>query len=135
VGGSSGITAKWFISDYIAGEALLSFREGGLQVTGLAEFHQPVFLDFPGQLSFYYGAGAHIGFYRGHHHRRDYYDGLHRHGGGLALGPDAIVGIQYFFDVLPASISFDYKPYIDILRFRHFFRGFSDFSFSFRYQF
>jgi hypothetical protein len=134
-GGSTGVVAKWFLNDYKAGEAILSFREGGLQLTGLAEFHTPLYFDVPGQVSVYYGLGVHIGFYRGHRHLDDFHDHDHHHGAGLALGPNAIAGVQYFLEQIPASVSLDYKPFIDLLRFNHFFRGLGDFAFSFRYHF
>jgi len=134
LGGSSGFTAKWHLTEYVAGEGLLSFRHGGFQVTGLVEFQQPGLSEFLDGINWYYGLGAHIGYYSGHRH---YYEDHHsrRHGGGLSLGPDAIAGLVYQLDRLPLSVSIDYKPYIDILRFRHFFEGFDDFALSVRYVF
>lgn len=133
LGGSTGITARAQFSEYIVGEGLLSFRQGGFQITGLVEMQKPALTEFADGIFWYYGVGAHIGYYSGHHHYDS--DRLKRHGGGLALGPDAIVGLVYWFDRLPLSVSIDYKPYIDILRFRHFFDGFDDFAISVRYVF
>jgi hypothetical protein len=117
LGGSSGFTARWQFTEYI----------------GLVEMQRPGLAEFGDGLFWYYGVGAHIGYYSGYRH----YDSDHRrrHGGGLALGPDAIIGVVYYLENLPLSVSLDYKPYIDILRFRHFFDGFDDFALSVRYIF
>ena len=108
LGFSNGITVKHFLSETMAIEGILSSRWRGFQITGLAEFGHHA-LSTAG-LDFYYGAGAHIGFYNG-------YDG---HPWGKkgesysVLGVDGIIGIEYTFD-FPLNISLDYKPSFNIL--------------------
>jgi hypothetical protein len=108
-GMAPGITAKHFLSTNGALEGIATFRWGGVNLTGLGEFHLPLF-DTDG-LNFYYGGGFHIGVW-------DTGKALDEAGGGqkLNLGIDGIVGIEYSFFDIPLSVGLDWKPNLNIIR-------------------
>src|SRR5665213_3037618 len=58
-GYENGISVKYFTTSFVALEGELGFRDNGVVITGLYEFHQEAFGLH--ELKFYYGAGAHIG--------------------------------------------------------------------------
>jgi hypothetical protein len=124
---SPGISVKHFITTNMAGEGILTVRWGGFNVTGLAEWHLPVF-DTEG-FYFLYGGGAHLGVWdRG----RDYY-GSTRDGTTVFLGIDGIIGLEYAFPDIPLSIGLDWKPGMNVLADFGFF--FDDLAISLRYLF
>ena len=64
-GFSSGLTIKHFKNSKVALEGLLTTRWQGFDITGLYEVHNKAFdVD---HLNWYYGGGAHIGFYNGNY--------------------------------------------------------------------
>ncbi len=106
-GPASGLTVKHFISDRAALEGILSTRWRGIQVTGLYEIHAPAF--DAERLKWYYGVGAHVGFYEGRHARwgdrdRDY----------IVLGLAGILGLEYSFTEIPFNVSLDWKPVFNL---------------------
>ena len=101
---SNGITVKHFIGEKTAIEGLLSSRWGGLNITGLYEIHNAAAFDVS-RLNWYYGIGAHIGFWSGKDvgwadDDEDY----------TVIGIDGIIGIEYNFAELPFNIGLDWKP-------------------------
>ena len=101
---SNGITVKHFINEKTAVEGLLSSRWGGLNITGLYEIHNATAFDVT-HLNWYYGLGAHIGFWSGKDVKwaeddKDY----------TVIGIDGIIGIEYNFEELPFNIGLDWKP-------------------------
>jgi hypothetical protein len=119
IGGySAGISGKYFFQDDLAIEGILGtgFGRRGFQLTGLLEQHASAF-GING-LQWFYGAGAHVGFFNGRYyhkpsnkHYRDSYDRT------LAtLGLDGIVGLEYQITEIPISVGIDFKPFIDINR-------------------
>ena len=111
-----GISAKHFFTTNTAVEGMLTARWNGFNVTGLAEFHIPVF-DTEG---FYllYGGGAHIGIWDS---GADYI-GDNGSGNKLFLGIDGIIGLEYAFEDIPLSVGLDWKPGVNFI---------SDFGFTF----
>ena len=114
-GFSSGISVKHFYTTNIAVEGILTTRFQGFKITGLAEWHLPVF-DTEG-LYFFYGGGAHLGIWDS---ERDYF-GNPVPGNKLFLGADGIIGLEYAFPRFPLSIGLDWKPGFEII---------SDFGFA-----
>jgi hypothetical protein len=106
----SGVTYQHYLSSEKALEGLLQFRSNWVNVTGLYEIHKD-FSDVQG-LKWYYGAGAHIGSFS--YNRNDPYFGNRYSGGGLIIGADGIIGIEYFFEEIPFQISADYKPMLNL---------------------
>jgi hypothetical protein len=109
IGMAPGISVKRFITTDLAGEAVLTYRWQGVNLTGLAEFHVPVF-DTEG-MNFFYGGGIHIGVWD---------SGLARDlpasGHQLNMGIDGIVGLEYSFRDVPFLIGMDWKPNFNIFQ-------------------
>lgn len=107
-GFSNGLTIKHFVSEKAAFEGLLSTRWRGIDITGLYEIHNVAFeVD---RLNWYYGFGAHIGFW----------DGSNASWGtpGTAytvIGIDGILGIEYNFSEAPINIGIDWKPAFNLV--------------------
>lgn len=103
---SQGVTLKHFVSNKAAFEGLLSTRWGGFEITGLYEIHNEAFeVD---HLNWYYGFGAHIGFWDGNTSwgvvNTSY----------TVIGIDGILGIEYNFSEAPINIGIDWKPAINL---------------------
>ncbi|MBA9078102.1 MULTISPECIES: hypothetical protein [Rufibacter] len=117
VGGlSSGISGKYFLNGSAAIEAIIgtSFGRKGFHLTGLYELHASA-LGVPG-LQWFYGAGAHIGSYKGRYYHdrtyKHYYDSANK---TLAtVGIDGIVGLEYQITEIPVSVGIDFKPFLDV---------------------
>ena len=106
-GFSSGLTLKHFVSNKAAFEGILSTRWRGFDITGLYEIHGEAF-DVE-RLNWYYGFGAHLGFW----------DGRYAPWGSVGstytvIGIDGILGIEYNFTEIPVNISLDWKPAINV---------------------
>jgi hypothetical protein len=104
LGFDQGLTVKHFIGEKPALEFLLATRWRGFELTGLYEVHNTAF-NTDG-LKWYYGAGAHIGFWNGNYTRgwgdpgTDY----------IVIGIDGILGLEYSFADAPINIGLDWKP-------------------------
>lgn len=106
----TGLTVKHFISEKSALEFLLASRWKGFEITGLYEIHNRAFdVD---RLKWYYGFGAHAGFYNGD----NTYNRWGERGKQYSvLGLDGILGLEYSFDEIPFNVSLDWKPTFNIL--------------------
>jgi hypothetical protein len=60
---TSGITYRHYLNDNLAYEALLSFRNGGLQMTLMRQIRELTLTEYVDNLYFTYGFGAHAGFF------------------------------------------------------------------------
>ncbi|MCB0839428.1 MAG: hypothetical protein KDD63_00730 [Bacteroidetes bacterium] len=107
-----GITIKKFVSQTNAIEAILALRYKGIGITGLYEIHTTAF-GVP-ELQLYYGFGAHLGFWDDN--RRDY-EPLFNDDTETVAGIDGIIGLEYTIKEIPFSISVDYHPYVNIIRY------------------
>jgi hypothetical protein len=106
---SNGLTIKHFISSNTALEGIISSRWRGVELTGLYEIHNRAFqVD---RLNWYYGLGAHVGFWDG--------DYTYRYGprnwgepgrSYTVAGIDFILGLEYNFTEIPFNLSIDWKP-------------------------
>jgi len=101
---SNGLTVKHFIGGTTAIEGILATRWGGFNITGLYEIHKASAFDVE-HLNWYYGLGAHVGFWSGKDvgwadDEKDY----------TVIGIDGIIGIEYNFQELPFNIGLDWKP-------------------------
>ncbi len=110
----SGVSFKHFISPNDAVEAVAAFHFGGLFMAGMYQRHVMAF-DVPG-LNWYYGAGAHLGFYEGRDRPR-WFDERDRN--YVVFGVNGVVGIEYKIEEIPISIGLDVTPALNIVdRFR-----------------
>ncbi len=112
---TSGIDVKHFISGNSALEGVVGFSPGSFLITGLYERQQDI--RNAGGLQWYYGIGAHVGFFN-YGARYYYYDAGRRYAvayGSTAtvVGLDFILGLEYKFSEAPFSIGVDTKPFID----------------------
>lgn len=113
-GFDQGISLKHFMNSTDAIEGIVSFRFRGFIATALWERHANAFaID---RLNWYYGGGAHIGFWR-------YYDGHPWYdkddGSKTVIGIDGILGIEYNIKEIPINVSLDYKPAINFIGFNN----------------
>lgn len=108
IGTSNGITAKHFLNETDALEGILATRWNGIMIFGLYERHQTAFRIF--EMNFYYGAGAHLGFWN-EHMNHPWFDDDVAHG---VVGVDGIIGLEYTPETIPFNISMDWKPSFNI---------------------
>ena len=95
VGEFSGITAKKNNGSN-ALEFSASLSQAGLTADGVYLLQQPVITD---GFHAYYGGGAYVGLYSN----------------ALALGAEAVVGLEYQIPSLPMAVSLDYRPAINVV--------------------
>lgn len=106
-GYGTGLTIKHFMHGNKAVEGIFDSRWHGLSVTGLYEVHNRAFE--VNRLNWYYGIGAHIGFWDGKYYR-DYHNDLNY----TVFGIDGILGLEYDFKEIPFNIGIDWKPAFDL---------------------
>lgn len=111
-GTSQGLSVKHFINYGSALEGIVSTRWRGMMITGLYEIEKPAF-DVYG-LSWYYGGGAHVGFWNDSDYTIPWAEANH-YGNYAVLGVDVIIGIEYTFIDVPINISLDWKPAMNFL--------------------
>lgn len=103
------ISIKHFIGDNRAIEGLGYFWGHGFRFTGLYEIHGDI-SDAPG-LKWYIGPGAHIGVYNeGWYYKDHFYDN-----GGLSLGIDGVLGLDYKINDAPINLSLDFQPSFELI--------------------
>ncbi len=113
-GYENGLSLKHFIASDTALEGILGFRPGVFVVTGFYEKHATAFAE--PSLTWFYGAGAHIGgisedrYYKAYGRNRYYGDG------GILLGADGILGLEWQVPDIPVSISADLHPRLELAR-------------------
>ena len=114
-GSTTGLTIKHNYKPNSAVEGIIGFFGNGFSLTGLIERHPQAF-DVRG-LHWYYGAGAHIAFYRD---PNDFNSGFNRDikdrdNDDIGIGIDGIVGLEYKFpDGVPLAVSMGLKPFIEV---------------------
>lgn len=122
---SNGITGKHFISTTDAVEGILASRWNGFHITGLYERHTNAFdVD---RLYFFYGGGAHIGFFDS---TSPWFDNS---SSTAVIGIDGIVGLEYVFTEIPFNIALDYKPGFNLIGYTGFWGD--EMALSFRFIF
>tara|TARA_Y100001954_G_scaffold34936_1_gene33542 strand:- start:531 stop:998 length:468 start_codon:yes stop_codon:yes gene_type:complete len=99
---ANGFSIKHFIEENKAIEGIFISRWDGFQITGLYEYSRVFYED---NISYFYGLGGSIGFFDGTN--VPWSASTHQY---TLIGIDGIAGIEYCFDNIPFSISFDYKP-------------------------
>lgn len=110
-GWASGLSVKHFIIETNALEFLATSRWDGFILTCLYEWQNEIKVStlHTTQLSWYIGFGAHIGTFKAGGKYKDpdhesYDDDV------IAVGIDAIIGLEYEFIQVPFSVSLDLKP-------------------------
>jgi hypothetical protein len=106
---TNGLTVKHFVSNSSALEGILSIGNKAFVVTGLYEMHTPV--DQSKLFAFYYGIGAHVGFFQDGGYYYYHNDLIYTH--QSVVGIDGILGLEYKFKTVPLNVGMDFKPFID----------------------
>lgn len=123
---SYGVTGKHFLSTTDAIEGIFASRWGGFNITGLYERHAGAFdVD---RLYFFYGGGAHIGFWDGT--TNPWFSDNQTY---TVIGIDGIIGLEYVFSEIPFNVSLDYKPGFNIVGYTGFWGD--EMALSFRFIF
>lgn len=107
------ISYKHFGQSKNAVELLGYFWNDGTRITGLYEIHGDI-NGAPG-LKWYIGPGAHVGFWsdswKKNYPNRD---------GGIAVGVDGVLGLDYKFKGAPINISADWQPSFNLIGYNYF---------------
>lgn len=137
---TSGFEYRVFDGELTSYKALLSFRNHGLQLTGMKEFHMPDAFDFCEDLSFVYGFGAHVGFesWDVTHHSyyengQDYYYTDRKT--GPVFGLDGLAAVEYTIPAIPLVVGLELKPYFNLFGENFFQLQPFDFAFTVKYTF
>ncbi|MDA3779225.1 MAG: hypothetical protein PF487_03180 [Bacteroidales bacterium] len=104
----NGLTFKHFIDKENALEGIVTSRWEGIGFTGLYEKHKTAFETE--NLFWYYGGGAHLGFWNG-----DNSDRFDENRYYTLIGIDGIIGIEYYIKEVPINIGIDWKPCFNII--------------------
>jgi hypothetical protein len=108
--GFSGVTIRHFLNKYNAVEGIVASNFEGIIATGLFENeHRTGF--YPG-VNWYWGLGAHIGFWGPGANR--YINSAQNYSGGAVMGIDGIFGVEYTFDDIPLNLSVDVLPNVNL---------------------
>jgi hypothetical protein len=120
------ITLKHFTQNNRALEGLGYFWEHGFRFTGLYEIHGD-FNGAPG-LKWYVGPGAHIQFWNDKWKKE-----FPGRDGGIAIGVDGVLGLDYKIKGAPLNLSLDWQPSFNFVGYTYFEGGWG--GFAIRYTF
>lgn len=136
---SSGISYKMKVDEFRAYKGMLTYREGGLQLTALIESTRPLYVNFTDKLHYYTGLGAHVGFTRQVARRgfwaNPFYSSYTKGRIAPVIGMDAIIGLEYRLDRVPLSFAIDAKPFFELFGQYIFRLALFDIGFSIKYSF
>jgi hypothetical protein len=107
------ITVKHFIKPGAAVEGLGYISSDGFRLTGLYELHNNLG-DVPG-LKWYVGGGAHLGIWSD-----SWKNKYPAREGGLAIGIDGVIGLDYKISGAPLNLSFDWQPSFNLIGYNYF---------------
>lgn len=107
------VTVKHFLKPTAAVEGLGYISSDGFRLTGLYELHYN--LGNVEGLKWYVGGGAHVGIWsdswKNRYPTRD---------GGLAIGVDGVLGLDYKISGAPLNLSFDWQPSFNLIGYNYF---------------
>lgn len=107
------VSVKHFIGNGRAIEGLGYISSDGFRLTGLYELHYPI-ASVEG-LQWYVGGGGHIGIWSENWKNR-----FPNRSGGLAIGIDGVLGLDYKIKGAPLNLSFDWQPSFNIIGYNYF---------------
>jgi len=108
----NGVSFKHFVGSSDAIEIVGAFLYNSLFVAGMYQIHQPI-ADVQ-NLKWYYGFGAHVGFY-GNRFKPDE--------PGTRIGASGNLGLEYMFERIPVTIGLDVIPAINVISHTNFWIG------------
>lgn len=99
------ISLKHFFKENMAVEGYFAFGDP-LALGAMLEIHKPL---APAGLTWYYGAGAYLGFLKTYNavKQKDETD--------VNLGGQGVIGLDYKFTNIPLNLSLDWKPELNIV--------------------
>ena len=111
---SPGIEYRYYDNDEHSYKAILTFRNRGLQLHGLTEFHRYDLFPISYKLVFFYGAGIHAGF-----ESWDEVEFIENQRNSTVqssflAGINGVVGLEYLFYEAPVKVGLEAKPFIDV---------------------
>lgn len=121
-----GITLKHFTQTNRALEGIGYFWENGFRFTGLYEIHGDI-NGAPG-LKWYVGPGAHIQFWN-----KEWKDRYPARDGGVAIGIDGVLGLDYKIKGAPLNLSLDWQPSFNFVGYNYFEGGWGGFAVRFTF--
>ncbi len=107
------VTVKHFTGANTALEGLGYISSDGFRLTGLYELHYP--LGSVDGLQWYVGGGGHLGIWSNTWKNR-----YPTREGGMALGVDGVLGIDYKIKDAPLNLSFDWQPSFNVIGYNYF---------------
>lgn len=132
---SPGFEYRFYSDDTNSYKLLLSWRNDGLQLHALKEFHRFDLFEFSENLVFVYGAGIHAGYETWnevhYYNNTSWYDSRT----AMLAGLDGLAGVEYVFYEVPISIGLEVKPYFDLFGKNMFRLQPFDFAFTVKYLF
>jgi len=136
---TSGFEYRVFSGELSSYKALLSFRNHGLQFTGMKEFHVPDAFDVCEELSFVYGFGLHAGFESWdedvyHYSNGNEYYHTEKHTSPV-VGMDGLAAVEYTIPAVPLVAGLEVKPYFNLFGEDFFKIQPFDFAFTLKYTF
>lgn len=139
LGLSSGISYEMHVDQFRAYKGLLSFREGGVQITAMIESTRPLYANFTDKLYYYTGIGAHVGYTRFPPKNRFFgnpFNFSYKYGHfAPVMGLDGIIGLEYQLDRSPLSFCIDAKPFLELFGQNIFRLSLFDIGISMKYSF
>jgi len=107
------LSVKHFIATDRAVEGLAFISQDGFRLTGLYEIHNN--LGTIEGLQWYVGGGAHLGAWS------DQWKKLYpTRNGGMTIGIDGVLGLDYKIKGAPLNVSFDWQPSFNIIGYSYF---------------
>lgn len=103
-----GLTIKHFMGKYNAVEGILASNWGGFVATALFE-NENWTGHYPG-FNWYWGLGAHVGFWDAGANRW-----VNSTYSGSVIGVDGVLGLEYTFDEIPLNLALDILPSLNLI--------------------
>jgi hypothetical protein len=131
---TAGFNIKSFVSTSGAIECIIGLGHHSVTITGLYEKHHTI--NSADGLSWYVGAGAHVGFFDHHgtylryKHKDEKYYVYHDDDNAVIPGVDVIIGLEWKIPRAPLKLGMDLKPQID---FHHGAHSYFDAAINLRY--
>lgn len=104
-----GVTVKHFIKSNSVLDFIAGTRWQGFSFTALYEFQKETGLT--SGLDWYFGFGAHVGFYENRYYFAD--KSVFTGDRTTAVGVDGIIGLEYKIGSAPITLGIDFKPFFD----------------------
>jgi hypothetical protein len=107
------LSVKHFIANDRAVEGLAFISQDGFRLTGLYQVYND--LGSVEGLKWYVGGGAHLGIWSDHW-KTQYPD----RNGGVSIGVDGVLGLDYKIKGAPLDVSFDWQPSFNFIGYNYF---------------